>query len=72
MRHNVDDPSSDPCNAVFLNTYVGEHDTDVADQHLQEGSPLVVAGALHVEADGTLHHGVLTHAHHGSGAQSLK
>lgn len=40
---------------------LGENDTDVADHFIQNAVPLVVTGALSVEADATTHQGVLAH-----------
>jgi hypothetical protein len=51
---------------------VGEDDADVADQLVQDDSPLVVAGGLAVQADGALHHGVLAHEDDSARAQTLQ
>ena len=55
-----------------LCAYLGEDNTDVADEHLEEASPLVVAGPLDVVTQAALHHGVLTHEDDGLRAESLQ
>lgn len=51
---------------------VGEDQTNVADQVLNQAAPLLAASGLAVQVDGALHHGVLTHQDDGAGAQTLQ
>mmetsp|Transcript_11374 Transcript_11374/g.34183 ORF Transcript_11374/g.34183 Transcript_11374/m.34183 type:complete len:380 (-) Transcript_11374:27-1166(-) len=51
--------------AGLVEVTLGEHHADVADQVGQDVGPPIVTGLLHIDADGALHHGVLTHQHRG-------
>lgn len=54
----------------LLQVLLGEHNTDVANEHIEEAGPLVVAGPLDVVTQAALHHGVLTHEDDGLRAES--
>jgi len=42
---------------------LGEDETHIAHQRVQQIVPGLISSALSIEADGTLHHGVFTHQH---------
>lgn len=43
---------------------LGKDQTNIADQDVQENLPLLIPSLLTVQADGALHHGVLSHQNH--------
>ena len=63
--------SSPSLDAYLIQVALGEDNTDVANQGVKKGGPLVTACALTVQADAAFHQGVLSHQHCAVRAQTL-